>query len=75
MLSARTPIPPFSRSRLPACAASVDIFKCFDQVNRPLIYELAALAGLPQGILSPYRTFLETSQAHFQFGKYIGLPH
>ena len=33
------------------------------------------MAGLPLEILAPYRTFLETSQAHFQFGKYIGLPH
>ena len=44
-------------------------------MNRPLIYQLAAMAGLPLGILAPYRTYLETSQAHFQFGKCIGLPH
>ena len=30
---------------------SADIFKCFDQITRPLMYHIAAVAGMPRNIL------------------------
>merc|ERR1712127_753227 len=35
-------------------AASVDVYKCFDQLVRPLVYELARQAGMPTNILKTY---------------------
>ena len=36
---------------------SLDIYKCFDQLNRDLIYRLAARAGMPTGIFHAYKQF------------------
>ena len=36
-------------------ASAADIFKCFDQISRPLLYHLAAVAGMPPKVLSAYQ--------------------
>ena len=39
--------------------ASIDVYKCFDQINRPLVYKLAEMAGMPKrkfrGLFQIYR--------------------
>ena len=35
------------------------MWKCFDQINRPLLYAIAAKAGMPERVLGTYRRFQE----------------
>ena len=36
-----------------------DVYKCFDQVLRPLVYMLLAEPGMPKGILEACKDFQE----------------
>ena len=38
---------------------SIDVFKCFDQIRRDLMYKLAEEAGMPKRVLEPYKRYLE----------------
>ena len=38
---------------------AADIFKCFDQIQRPIVYRIMQLAGSPRGVLKAYSTFQE----------------
>eukprot|EP00973_Karenia_brevis_P077706 10798171-Karenia_brevis.AAC.1 len=38
---------------------SIDVFKCFDQILRPLVYRLAEVGGMPREVLHAYRSFVE----------------
>ena len=38
---------------------AADIFKCFDQLSRPLIYAIVEIAGMPPRVLETYKNFLE----------------
>ena len=39
--------------------AAADIYKCFDQIQRPLLYGILEKAGMPKGILKAYKNFQE----------------
>ncbi len=54
---------------------SIDVFKCFDQVNRPLIAELALEAGMPPRILHAYFRYIDNLQVRYQVGHTIGINH
>ncbi len=54
---------------------SVDIYKCFDQLNRQLVYALAKQAGMPERVLQAYSRYLEGLQVQFQVGNTIGRLH
>ena len=41
---------------------AADIFKCFDQVKREIVYKLLKEAGIPKGILTAYKNFQERLQ-------------
>ena len=41
-----------------------DIYKCFDQVQRPLVYTLLLRGGVPQRVVNAYKAFLEKVQVH-----------
>lgn len=41
-----------------------DIYKCFDQLNRELVYELARQVGMPVGILDAYRRYQESTHIY-----------
>jgi hypothetical protein len=41
---------------------AADIYKCFDQVERQIVYKLLEEAGIPKGILTAYRNFQEVLQ-------------
>ena len=38
---------------------AADIFKCFDQIQRPIVYRIMEMAGMPKSILTAYRNFQE----------------
>ncbi len=40
-------------------AAAADIYKCFDQIQRPLLYEIMEKAGMAKEILSAYKSSQE----------------
>ena len=56
-------------------AASIDVYKCFDQIVRPLVVALARAAGMPTNILLTYEAFQEALIIHNQLGHVIGQPH
>ncbi len=56
-------------------AGSIDVFKCFDQIVRELIVELARRAGMPTDILNTYQAFLEDLTVRLQIGNTLGVEH
>ena len=54
---------------------SVDIFKCFDQINRPLLYRVALKACMPRRVLDPYFNYIDNLKIRYQVGKTIGKEH
>ena len=54
---------------------SIDVFKCFDQVNRPLVHRLATEAGMPSRVLDAYFRYIDNLKIRFQVGKAIGDEH
>ena len=56
-------------------AASIDVYKCFDQLVRPLVVALARAAGMPTNILLTYEAFQSALVIHNQIGPTIGRPH
>merc|ERR1711893_78264 len=47
-------------------AGSIDVYKCFDQVVRPLVVTLARVAGMPTQVLATYEACLEELIVHNQ---------
>ena len=43
---------------------ALDVYKCFDQIVRMLLYTLLRLAGMPEQIVSAYERFLEELAIH-----------
>ena len=54
---------------------SIDIYKCFDQLNQSQISALAQEAGMPRRILQPYKQYITGMQIQLQVGNTIGRPH
>eukprot|EP00969_Alexandrium_andersonii_P082256 3625240-Alexandrium_andersonii.AAC.1 len=54
---------------------STDVYKCFDQVPRTLIYQLALRAGAPIEVLRPWRAYLEGLQVFNCLASSAGLPY
>ena len=54
---------------------SIDVFKCFDQVVRPLIIDLARQAGMPLQVLETYEAFQADLTVLNQVGGNLGKPH
>ena len=54
---------------------SADIWKCFDQHQRDLLYHLLEAAGFPSPILDAYRAFHDNINYHNTIGQGLGAPH
>jgi hypothetical protein len=54
------------------CGGTADIMKFFDQILRPLVYELLRVAGMPEPILDAYRRFQEGLKVHNSLAGSIG---
>lgn len=52
--------------------ASVDVFKCFDQIPRPIIHKIASEAGMPSRILEPYMRYIDNLKVRYQVGEMVG---
>eukprot|EP00969_Alexandrium_andersonii_P277638 12272189-Alexandrium_andersonii.AAC.1 len=42
------------------CMSMIDMYKCFDQCNRAVVYLAMAKAGMPVRVLTAYMAFMET---------------
>ena len=52
-----------------------DIYKCFDQIVRQVIYALAREAGMPSDVLQTYKAFIEQMTIMMQVGNTLGVEH
>eukprot|EP00973_Karenia_brevis_P055426 7705302-Karenia_brevis.AAC.1 len=62
-------------TKTPMIGGALDLFKCFDQIMRPLLYALLMLAGLPSQILVPYMNFQEHMLIYNSMNGALGSPH
>eukprot|EP00973_Karenia_brevis_P046091 6384710-Karenia_brevis.AAC.1 len=62
-------------SETPIIGGVLDLFKCFDQVMRPLLYAVLAIAGLPAEILVAYKNFQEQMCIYNTVNGSLGTPH
>ena len=56
-------------------AGSIDVYKCFDQIVRPLVVALARAAGMPTAVLSTYEAFQDNLAVYNHIGTGLGTPH
>ena len=62
-----------SRLRGEACiVGAADVYKCFDQVQRKLLYKIMEEAGMPQMIRGAYQIFQENLEVHNTIAGGIG---
>ena len=54
---------------------AVDLFKCFDQLMRLIIYIVLMIAGMPDEILTPYINYHENTHSYFFVHGCVGQPH
>ena len=54
---------------------AVDIYKCFDQICRPLLHRVMSLSGFPPALLRTYQNFHENLVFHNSLASTLGLPH
>lgn len=48
----------------PVSLGAIDIYKCLDQLVRPLIYALAGKAAMPAHMLDAYKRYIENLMAY-----------
>ena len=51
-----------------------DLYKCFDQIVRPLVYKILAIAGCPPKVIDAYRRFVDFVQVHNTIAGGYGRP-
>ena len=54
---------------------SADIFKCFDQVQRPLLKVLLQMSGCPSRVVEPYMRYLDQMVIYNSVAGTLGEPH
>ena len=54
---------------------AADVYKCFDQIQRPLMYEILRKGGMPERVLTPYAKFLEQLEVRNTVVGGIGTPY
>ena len=60
---------------VPLVGGALDLFKCFDQILRPLLYEILRISGLPEPILTAYANYQEQMLMYNSLNGAIGIPH
>ena len=56
------------------CGGVADIAKFFDQIKRAMLYQVAAAAGMPTGVLTAYKAYLENLRLYNVLAGGIGAP-
>ena len=59
---------------MPFAGAATDIYKCFDQISRPLLYQLARAAGLPTCVVRAYINYQDNVQVYHALALGLGKP-
>eukprot|EP00973_Karenia_brevis_P063924 8885441-Karenia_brevis.AAC.1 len=59
----------------PYVGGSVDLYKCFDQIIRPMLYVVLLFAGLPFQILTPYVNFIANLSIYNSISGSLGSAH
>ena len=54
---------------------AADIYKCFDQMDRSLLYELLKIGGMPDRIRDTYASYLENMVVHNTVAGGVGEPY
>ena len=57
------------------CGGACDVFKCFDQIQRGLLFELLARSGFPAGVLNAYKDMLDNLWVVNNISGHVGEPH
>ena len=60
---------------IPVSGGTADIYKCFDQVLRKLLYKLLKLGGFPERIVNAYIAFMENLVVHNMVAGSLGEEH
>ena len=56
------------------CGGVADIAKFFNQIKRAMLYQVAAAAGMPTGVLTAYNAYLEHLKLYNVLAGGIGAP-
>ena len=54
---------------------AADIYKCFDQVRRDLVYKLLKVTGMPKRLIHAYKTFQESVMVRNTVAGGFGEPY
>ena len=54
---------------------AADIYKCFGQIDRTLLYRILEEAGMPKGVMNAYRNFLENLEVYNTVAGGLGQPY
>ena len=58
-----------------ATGSATDIYKCFDQSVRPLVYTIARIVGIPKRVLTEYVNIMEAIRVRNSLTVGYGAPH
>ena len=61
--------------QLKVARVSVDVLKCFAQINREIVRKVAQKAGMPIRILDAYFKYIDNLNIRFQYGDKVGKAH
>ena len=68
--------PEFAKIKgIPYLGGALDLFKCFDQIIRLLLYAILLIGGFPPRILHAYMMFHERALVHYYINGSIGVGH
>ena len=59
----------------PISALSIDIFKCFDQVCRPILYSILQRLGAPVGVLAGWYNMMQQLSIYNCLSNSTGMPY
>ena len=62
-------------SKIPLIGGALDLFKCFDQIMRPLLYAVLRIAGLPTQVLTAYMNYQEHVKIYNSMNGALGAAH
>ena len=59
----------------PFAGAASDIYKCFDEINRALLYHILKISGMPKGIIDAYMRYQEGLKVYNSMAARLGEQH
>eukprot|EP00969_Alexandrium_andersonii_P294601 13021656-Alexandrium_andersonii.AAC.1 len=62
------------RSGDPVALTTVDLYKCYDQINRVVLYLALLKSGCPRGVVLGYVSHIESLRPFNEFAEGVGSP-